>query len=76
MNHYNNETNETSYCQSWGDFKLEKLPKEIDINRLKQPKGIIVDEPLLPSFLKTDNEFSRSQNYFDNKTKNEKYFYN
>jgi hypothetical protein len=70
MNEYD-ETNETLYCQNWGDFKLEKLPKEIDINRLKQPKAILIDEPLLPSILKTDKEIS-ALNDPDNKAKNKR----
>ncbi len=70
MNQYN-ETNETSFSQSWGDIKLEKLPKEIDVNRLKQPKAILVDEPLLPSFLKNDNKFLNLTD-LDNRTKNKR----
>ena len=37
--------------EKWGSIKLAKLPKEIDINRLKQLRPIIADEPLLPSVL-------------------------
>jgi len=44
------ESSKISY-EKWGSIKLSKLPKEIDINRLKQLRPIIADEPLLPSIL-------------------------
>jgi hypothetical protein len=46
-------TNEVFYSQkNWGEFEcLVKLPAEIDVGRLKQPKAILADEPLLPSML-------------------------
>ena len=37
--------------EKWGSIKLSKLPQDIDINRLKQLRPIIADEPLLPSIL-------------------------
>jgi hypothetical protein len=39
----------------WGEIKREKLPKKIDINNLKQVRPFIVDEPLLPTIIKIEN---------------------
>jgi hypothetical protein len=44
----------SSYDSLWGDLKLDKLPKEIDIKRLKQVRPVLTDEPLLPSILTAD----------------------
>ncbi len=44
----------------WGSIKLAKLPQEIDINRLKQLRPIIADEPLLPSILSCQFDFPNS----------------
>jgi hypothetical protein len=38
----------------WGEIKRERLPKEIDLHKLKQAKPTLVDEPLLPSMLNID----------------------
>jgi hypothetical protein len=37
----------------WGEIKLEKLSKEIDTNRLRLPRPMIIDEPLFSSNLHT-----------------------
>ena len=41
----------SSTQKKWGSIKLERLSKEIDVQRLKQLRPIIADEPLLPSIL-------------------------
>lgn len=48
----NSLTDDFNY--KWGEIKLEKLPAEVDVQRLKQLKPIIVDEPLLPNILYPD----------------------
>ena len=49
-------------CSSnWGHIPLQKLPKEIDINRLKTPRAVLADDPLLPSILNLDPESPSSQ---------------
>ena len=35
----------------WGKIKRERLPKEIDLSKIKQAKPTLIDEPLLPSIL-------------------------
>ena len=56
-------TEKTSDATSvkWGSIKLAKLPQEIDINRLKQLRPIIADEPLLPSILSCQFDSAATQ---------------
>lgn len=36
---------------TWGKLKLNKLPGEINVGKLKQARNVLADEPLLPSIL-------------------------
>ena len=38
----------------WGKIKLERLSDHIDVEKLKHPKSIEIDEPFLPSHLTCD----------------------
>ena len=40
----------------WGEIKLEKLSKEIDTNRLRLPRPMIIDEPLFSSSMHTESD--------------------
>jgi len=44
----------------WGKVKLERLSDHIDIERLKNPKSIEIDEPMLSSHLTCDVHFNDS----------------
>ena len=46
----------------WGSLKLQKLPLDVDISRLKQARPIIADDPLLPSMLCGNREPIPSNN--------------
>ena len=51
-----------SQFTKWGETKLEKLPKEFDLKRLKQAKPILAEEPILPTILSPDlNIFNQIQ---------------
>ena len=38
----------------WGQIKLDKLPKELLVNRFKHVRPVLADEPLFPSILSND----------------------
>jgi hypothetical protein len=59
-------TDKTNF-KYWGEIKRERLPKEIDIQKMKQPKPLLIDEPLLPSMLKIDH--AKSENLSPPQTK-------
>ncbi len=51
----------------WGEIKLEKLPKEIDLQQLKQARTMLIEEPLLNINL---NYTMNNKNSLENKKKN------
>lgn len=57
---------------TWGKLKLNKLPGEINVGKLKQARNVLADEPLLPSILTyesttPENEFKIKKDTFTDK---------
>jgi hypothetical protein len=44
----------------WGKIKLERLSNHVEVERLKHPKSIEIDEPILPGHLSYDSHLNDS----------------
>ncbi|CAF1068702.1 unnamed protein product [Brachionus calyciflorus] len=67
---------EQIHLKKWGEVKLEKLPKELDLRRFRQAKPVLPEEPILPTLISPDlNIFNQIQSLkldSSNKNQNEK----
>jgi hypothetical protein len=44
----------------WGEVSRERLPRDLDLAKIKQAKSTLVDEPLLPAILNIENSVARN----------------